>query len=99
MSFVQCPVNVLRELDMSVTTTTLPHPTRAGNAGLAPRRFIAALLGAKPDRTVDAEPAGHQAVSHRSPQKSLWALYRMANLYDSVTPDLAAELRCVASRD
>ncbi|SNS33849.1 hypothetical protein SAMN06265795_102279 [Noviherbaspirillum humi] len=68
------------------------------NLGRAFRAFIAALVAGRP---VDASLKA-QAVAETSARKrvsGLRQLYALASQYDSVSPNLAAELRFIAGRD
>jgi hypothetical protein len=72
----------------------------AKNVGTAARGFVAALLAIKPE--IENAPA--VVAEHAAPvgdELSLFRLYRMAmaSSYDSVSPQLANELRLIAARD
>jgi hypothetical protein len=76
---------------------TSGHDTYAKNLGRAVRVFLAALLAAKPvDREVVVT---RQKMSDRARTKSIAELYRLAGSYDSISPNLAAELRFIAGQD
>jgi hypothetical protein len=79
-----------------MSTITSPHAARnesattyAQNVGYALRSLLAALLAVKPQ----------QAVSPRSKLRDQLAVFKLAHQYESLSPNLAAELRCIASRD
>ena len=71
-------------------STTMSH-SYAANVGQAARSLFAALLA------VDAKPAAvaDEAPSRRSGRREL---YRLARQYEAVEPNLASELRYLASR-
>lgn len=72
--------------------------TYASNVGLAARAFLAALLAVKPRRSVEAATLRKEAASARTKTPGMLARYRMANQYDSVMPNLYAEMCFLASR-
>lgn len=87
---------------MSTATITVPGQVGgvrayAVNVGLATRSLLAALLAVKP-QPVAAAAANAEAVSVRSKEKNMASVFRLANEYDAVMPNLASELRLVASR-
>ena len=78
-----------------MSTITFPHTARneaastyAQNVGYALRSLLAALLAVKP-----AQP-----VSPRSKMRDQLAVFRLARDYEALSPNLAAELRFIASR-
>lgn len=78
-----------------MSTLTFPHSARneatstyAQNVGDAFRSLLAALLAVKP-----AQPA-----SLRSKLRDQLAVFRLAREYETLSPNLAAELRFIASR-
>lgn len=78
-----------------MSTITFPHAARnevastyAQNVGYALRSLLAALLAVKP-----AQPA-----SPRSAMRDRLAVFRLAREYEALSPNLAAELRFIASR-
>ena len=78
-----------------MSTITRPHAARnavastyAQNLGYALRSLLAALLAVKP-----AQPA-----SPRSALRDQRAVFRLAREYETLSPNLAAELRFIASR-
>ena len=79
-----------------MSTITFPHAARddatttyARNVGVAFRSLLAALLAVKP----------RQAASQRSRLRDQLAVFRLARQYEQLSPNLAAELRFIASRD
>jgi len=69
------------------------------NVGNAVRSLLAALLAVKPRQAkVVTAAIETRKETVRAKARNLAQLYRMANQYDSVMPNLAAELRSVASR-
>lgn len=73
---------------------TFPHAARneaattyAQNVGHAFRSLLAALLAVKPQ----------QPVSQRVRLRDQLAVFKLAREYEAVSPDLAAELRYIAS--
>lgn len=73
--------------------------TYVNNVSLAIRSLVHALFAVKPSPAAEAAGAGDDCISPRARAESIWALYRMANQYDSVMPSLSNELRAFASRD
>lgn len=75
--------------------TTLTYDTCAessyfSNIGCAARNLMAAVLARKPKQTAE--------VSQRSKLKNLEMLFQMADQHQAFSPNLAAELRFMASR-
>jgi hypothetical protein len=73
----------------------------AKNVGQAGRSLIAALLAIEPHRSAQAAGTAVKAVQTRDKHQSagsLLRLYGLASQSDSVMPNLAAELRYIASR-
>lgn len=60
----------------------------AANVGRAFRSLLAALLAVKPQASVKA----------RASVRNQLAVFRMARQYEGLSPNLAAELRFIASR-
>jgi len=91
---------------MSSISFERPHAGGAlrdylANLGQAVRQLGAALVAVRqiktePGRT-DASVCGNPSQQPR--KKDLAQLYQLANQYDSVMPNLAAELRYMASHD
>jgi hypothetical protein len=75
------------------TAPATANGSYAENVGRAARSFLAALLAVKPEQAHKAAPSNAKAK-----YDSLYALYRLAGSYDSVMPNLAQELRAIASR-
>ena len=78
-----------------MSSITFPHAARheatstyAQNVGYAFRSLLAALLAVKPQ----------QPVSARSTLRDQLAVFRLAREYETFSPNLAAELRFIASR-
>lgn len=78
-----------------MSTITFPHAARnesastyAQNVGYAFRSLLAALLAVKP-----AQP-----VSQRAALRDQLAVFKLARDYEALSPNLAAELRFIASR-
>jgi hypothetical protein len=78
-----------------MSTITFPHAARnevasnyAQNVGYAFRSLLAALLAVKPQ----------PSVSQRSKLRDQFAVFRLAREYEALSPNLAAELRFIASR-
>lgn len=78
-----------------MSTATFPHASRneaestyAQNVGYAFRSLLAALLAVKPP----------QPVSQRSAWRDQLAVFRLAREYEALSPNLAAELRSIATR-
>ncbi|MET0963328.1 MAG: hypothetical protein ABWY05_11035 [Noviherbaspirillum sp.] len=78
-----------------MSTITFPHAAAHGdstsyaeNVGRAFRSLLAALLAVKPQ----------ESVSPRAKLRSQLAVFRLAKQYESLSPNLAAELRFIASR-
>lgn len=75
----------------------LRHP--AGNVGVTARAFIAALFSinlrpsARPEHDAEAMAAARQLAQTRI------ELHKMANQCESLMPDMASELRCIAARN
>jgi hypothetical protein len=81
-----------------MSTITFPHSARnesattyAQNVGYAFRSLLAALLAVKP-----AQP--QQPASQRSKLRDQLAVFKLARDYEALSPNLAAELRFIASR-
>jgi hypothetical protein len=75
--------------------TTLTYDSCAessyfANIGCAARNLLAALLAREPKPAAD--------VSQRSKLKDMQSLFQMADQYQAFSPNLAAELRFMASR-
>jgi hypothetical protein len=75
--------------------TTLTYDSCAessyfANIGCAARNLLAALLARKPKQTAE--------VSQRSKLKDTQTLFQMADQYQAFSPNLASELRFMASR-
>ena len=71
------------------------------NVGRAARGLIAALMAQKPAAAVEAVTEAAPAMSasaQRRKAASLATLYELARREDSLSPNLAAELRFMASR-
>lgn len=64
------------------------HSSYAGNVGRAFRSLLAALLAIKP-----AQPA-----TPRAQLRNRMAVFSLAKQYETLSPNLAAELRYIASR-
>ena len=78
-----------------MSTITFPHAVRndaarsyAQNVGYAFRTLLAALLAVKPQ----------QPMPQRSKLRDQLAVFRLAREYEALSPNLAAELRFIASR-
>lgn len=78
-----------------MSTISFTHAARgeansgyAENVGRAFRSFLAALLAIKPE----------QAATPRAKVRNQLAVFRLARQYESLSPNLAAELRYIASR-
>ena len=78
-----------------MSTVTFPHASRndgaltyAQNVGAAFRSLLAALLAVKP-----AQP-----VPQLAKLRDQLAVFRLAREYEALSPNLAAELRSIASR-
>ena len=75
-----------------MSTITFPHAAAdssyAENVGIAFRSLLAALLAIKPQ----------QPASPRAKVQNQLAVFRLAKQYESLSPNLAAELRYIASR-
>jgi alpha-beta hydrolase superfamily lysophospholipase len=71
--------------------------TYANRVGIAARAFLAALLAVEPRQPVEGE-VRETAASRRAKVKNIMMLNRMAEQYDSVSPNFSAELRFFASR-
>lgn len=83
--------------DLATYPQVSGQDTYTKNLGRAARVFLAALLAAKP---VDREVAvSKRKVSERARSKDIATLYRLAGSHDSISPNLAAELRFIAGRD
>jgi hypothetical protein len=79
---------------------TAPYGQSAGylsNVARAARGLAAALLAVPPVAEVTA--VAQPEVRSAAKVKNVAALFRMARQYDSVMPNLAAELRSLAARD
>ena len=81
-----------------MSTITFPHAARneaastyAQNVGYAFRSLLAALLAVKPQQA-------QQLTSRRSKLRDQLAVFRLAREYEALSPNLAAELRFIASR-
>ena len=72
--------------------------TYASNVGLTARAFLAALLAVKPHQSAEAAAVRKEVASARTKRPGMLALYRMANQYDSVMPNLYSEMCFLASR-
>jgi hypothetical protein len=80
-----------------MSTITFPHAAARGaadstsyaeNVGRAFRSLLAALLAVKPQ----------ESVSPRAKVRNQLAVFRLAKQYENLSPNLAAELRYIASR-
>lgn len=78
-----------------MSTITFHHAARgaadssyAENVGSAFRSLLAALLAVKPQ----------ESVSPRAKVRDQLAVFRLAKQYESLSPNLASELRYIASR-
>ncbi|RJG06879.1 hypothetical protein D3870_13510 [Noviherbaspirillum cavernae] len=82
---------------MSALLISQPSPVRSyvANVGHAGRALIAALLGIGGGA---ATADNHVAGDTDAQRLSLFRLYSLASPYDSVMPDLAQELRYIATR-
>lgn len=91
-----------------MSTYAIDYSSRAGaadgsahsyvqNLGAAARAFIAALLAVEPRQAVDGE-VRESAAMLRARAKDVAMVNRMADRYQSMSPNLAAELRFMASR-
>ncbi|HJV75017.1 MAG TPA: hypothetical protein VJ654_12405 [Noviherbaspirillum sp.] len=88
---------------MSTMTITSPAEVSNGaaymrNVGRAARALLVALL-AVPHTTTAAAPVKAEVRKEARDKVSLYQLYCLASPYDSVMPNLAQELRVMASRD
>jgi hypothetical protein len=89
---------------MSTLTLARPAPTSAlqayaKNVGQAGRSFLAALLAIEPHRSAQAAAKAVRTRDNKHQSAgSLLRLYGLACQSDSVMPNLAAELRYIASR-
>lgn len=88
---------------MSTMTITSPADVSNGagymrNVGRAARALLVALL-AVPHATSAAAPVKAEVRKAARDNVSLYQLYCLASPYDSVMPNLAQELRVMASRD
>jgi hypothetical protein len=91
---------------MSTLTIARPASTNAlqayvKNVGQAGRLFLATLLAIEPHRSAHAAGTAVKAVETRDKHQSvgsLLRLYGLASQSDSVMPNLAVELRYIASR-
>lgn len=72
--------------------------TYASNVDLAARAFLAALLAVKPHQSAEVAAVHKDVASARTKTPGMLARYRMANQYDSVMPNLYAEMCFLASR-
>ena len=86
---------------MSTFAFDLPAQSGAGhtyahNLASAARTFLAALLAVAP-RRVDGDPS-ESAAARRARAKDVAMVNRMADQCQSMSPNLAAELRFMASR-
>ena len=72
--------------------------TYAQNVGRAARALLAALLTPPADSAARPAPAV-RAKASTSDDMALYRLYCLASPYDSVMPNLAQELKVMASRD
>lgn len=73
-----------------------PDNSYTGNLAQAARALVAALLAVDPARQQDAQPEA--AVSSRDNIASVKELYSLAQQFDAVMPNQAAELRYLAGR-
>lgn len=73
------------------------HDGYAHNVSRAARALIAAVLAVNPAAPEAA--VAKPSISERRRAKSVFELYRLAGSYDTVSPNLAAELRFIAARD
>ena len=78
------------------TTDSLRH--YFADIGKAARTFAAALFAAQERQFVEQEVAAGPALSERDRARTHMKLFRMANAYQTLQPNLAAELRQLASR-
>lgn len=81
-----------------MSTITFPHSARneaastyAQNVGYAFRSLLAALLAVKSEQP-------QQLTSQRSKLRDQLAVFKLAREYEALSPNLAAELRFIASR-
>lgn len=85
---------------MSTATLTSSASTNGlsygQNVGRAARALLAALLAVSP-RSPAAQASSKAVPENR--EASILHLYRLAASYDSVMPNLAQELRAIASRN
>ncbi len=65
------------------------------NVASAASAFVAALLAFKPQRALVLAPA----ISPRAMAEKRYAMFRMADQWQSLSPSLATELRFMAGRD
>jgi hypothetical protein len=84
-------------------TTAAIHTTHSlrhyfADISKAARTFAAALFAAQQRQFVAQEVATRPAVSERARARAHMKLIRMANDYQQLQPNLAAELRQLASR-
>ncbi|MGH8807799.1 MAG: hypothetical protein ACREX0_07975 [Noviherbaspirillum sp.] len=90
-----------------MSTFTIASPASTGNGlsyaenvGRAARGLLAALLAVKPQADVAATASAAPAAKGKvRGDLSLYELYRLAGSYDSLMPNLAQELRAIASRN
>ncbi len=74
----------------------LRHPV--GNVGVTARAFIAALFSINLRPSARPQHDDAATASARQLAKTRIQLHRMANQCESLMPDLASELRCLAAR-
>ena len=71
--------------------------TYGQNLGRAARAFLGALLAVKPAKR--EVKLAEKEISPKVRAASIRKLYQLAASYDSISPNLAAELRQIAGRD
>lgn len=74
---------------------TTEYTSYGQNLAQATRTFVAALFAVQPAKTKVAKPKAND----RKRAANIASLYRIAAGFDSVSPNLAAELRHIAGRN
>jgi hypothetical protein len=75
-----------------------PLRNHVGNVGTTARAFIAALFSINLRPSAQPEQDEVAPVSVRQRAQTRIELQRMANQCESLMPDMASELRCIAAR-